>query len=217
MNSKACCIPRTSTGPTTRIIFEAIERPSLKRVVLDSLSNSGFWRRVASLPPPDLALKHYFARHKATVRCSTTSRPKGRTRLRSRHGVIALNGFTDYGAERRRLRIQKMRGQSFGGGYHDFTIKTGGVNVFPRLVAAGTQISFERNPLSSGVAGTDALLGGGVQQGSGTLVRTVRRGKEHLHVAVGVCCPGRGEKAAMSSSTKSSTCCSIGRTRLAST
>ena len=189
-------------GETTRMIFEAIERTSPKRVVLDSLSeirllaqSSLRYRRQI------LALKHYFARHKATVLMldDLTSEGADKTVHSVVHGVIALEQLApDYGAERRRLRIQKMRGQSFGGGYHDFTIKTGGVNVFPRLVAAGTQISFERNPLSSGVAEIDALLGGGVQQGSSTLVLGPSgAGKSIFMLQFVSAALERGEKAAM--------------------
>ena len=42
----------------------------------------------------------------------------------------------EYGAERRRLRVIKYRGQRFRGGYHDYLIKGGGLEVFPRLIAA---------------------------------------------------------------------------------
>ena len=53
------------------------------------------------------------------------------------HGVVLLEQLAiDYGAERRRLRVVKMRGIDFRGGFHDFTIRTGGLEIFPRLVAA---------------------------------------------------------------------------------
>ena len=87
------------------------------------------------------------------------------------HGVIRLEELApDYGAERRRLRVVKYRGQTFRGGYHDFTIKTGGVKVFPRLVAAEHRSDFNSRALQSGVAELDALLGGGVERGSSTLI-----------------------------------------------
>ena len=48
------------------------------------------------------------------------------------HGVIRLEELTpDYGAERRRLRVLKYRGQAYRGGYHDFIIQTGGGAGFP--------------------------------------------------------------------------------------
>jgi circadian clock protein KaiC len=53
------------------------------------------------------------------------------------HGVITLEqAAQEYGSERRRLRVVKMRGVKYRGGFHDFCIEKGGVSVFPRLVAA---------------------------------------------------------------------------------
>jgi KaiC/GvpD/RAD55 family RecA-like ATPase len=78
------------------------------------------------------------------------------------HGVTRLEELTpEYGAERRRLRVLKYRGQPFRGGYHDFTIKTGGVEVFPRLVAAEHRIRKVERVLSTGIEQLDELVGGG--------------------------------------------------------
>ena len=76
----------------------------------------------------------------------------------------------DYGAERRRMRVIKYRAQSFRGGFHDFVIRHGGAHVFPRLVAAEHRRDFARNRVTSGIAGLDGLLGGGIEQGSSTLL-----------------------------------------------
>ena len=76
----------------------------------------------------------------------------------------------DYGAERRRLRVKKMRGIDFRGGYHDFIIQTGGIEVFPRLVAAEHHKAFVGELAESGVAELDALLGGGLERGTSTLL-----------------------------------------------
>jgi circadian clock protein KaiC len=126
-------------GETTKLIFDALERVKPERVVLDSLSeirllaqSSLRYRRQV------LALKHHFARRGATVLLldDLTSETSDKTVHSVAHGVVHLQELApDYGAERRRLRVSKYRGQSFRGGYHDFTIKTGGVAVFPRLVA----------------------------------------------------------------------------------
>ena len=86
-----------------------------------------------------LAIKHYFARYGATVLLldDLTAEAADKTVHSVAHGVIRLEELApDYGAERRRVRILKYRGQEYRGGFHDFTITTGGVNVFPRLVAA---------------------------------------------------------------------------------
>ena len=87
------------------------------------------------------------------------------------HGVIRLEELApDYGAERRRVRILKYRGQPYRGGYHDFTIQTGGVQVFPRLVASEYRARKNSFVLSTDVAELDGLMGGGVESGSSTLV-----------------------------------------------
>jgi circadian clock protein KaiC len=161
-------------GETIATIFERFERVKPSRVVLDSLSevrllaqSSLRYRRQL------LALKHYFARHGATVLLldDRTSEISDKTPHSVVHGVIQLEELApDYGAERRRLRVSKYRGQAFRGGYHDFTIKTGGVAVFPRLVASEHRTNFARGQVKSGIAGLDALLGGGIEQGSSTLV-----------------------------------------------
>jgi len=87
------------------------------------------------------------------------------------HGVVRLEQiFPEYGAERRRLIVPKYRGVRFRGGYHDFRIKRGGLEVYPRLVAAEhrASVSFER--IASGIPEFDQLIGGGIERGSSTLI-----------------------------------------------
>ena len=161
-------------GETTRVIFEAVERTKASRVVVDSLSeirllaqSSLRYRRQI------LALKHYFARHGSTVLLldDLTADTLDKTVHSVAAGVIRLEEMTpDYGAERRRLRVIKYRAQSFRGGFHDFVIRHGGAHVFPRLVAAEHRGNFTRNRVTSGIAGLDGLLGGGIEQGSSTLL-----------------------------------------------
>src|SRR6202000_1485972 len=79
------------------------------------------------------------------------------------HGVIRLEELApEYGAERRRVRIIKYRGRKFRGGFQHFTIRAGGLEVYPRLISSEHRTDFARDPLPSGVAGLDAILGGGV-------------------------------------------------------
>jgi circadian clock protein KaiC len=161
-------------GETTKLIFEAVERSKATRIVLDSLSeirllaqSSLRYRRQI------LALKHYFARRGSTVLMldDLTTEAMDKTVHSVAHGVVRLEELTpDYGAERRRLRVIKYRAQAFRGGYHDFTIDQGGARVFPRLVAAEHRRTFRRTQVKSGVAALDALLGGGIELGSSTLV-----------------------------------------------
>src|SRR5919106_859568 len=187
-------------GETTKLIFDAIERSKPSRIVLDSLSeirllaqSSLRYRRQI------LAMKHYFARHGATVLMldDLTTNTNDKTVHSVAHGVIRLEELApSYGAERRRLRVIKYRGQKFRGGYHDFAIETGGVKVFPRLVAAEHKTRFARTRLASGNAELDLLLKGGVERGSSTLILgPAGTGKSLLTLHFAVAAVERGERA----------------------
>jgi circadian clock protein KaiC len=103
-----------------------------------------------------------------------------------------------YGAERRRLRILKYRGQAFRGGWHDFTIKTGGVRVFPRLVSAEHRTGFQRGQLTTGLDAFDQLLGGGVETGSSVLIiGPAGTGKSTIALQFVDAAVKRGEKVAL--------------------
>jgi circadian clock protein KaiC len=161
-------------GETIQRIVDAIEHLKPKRVVIDSLSeirllaqSSLRYRRQI------LALKHYFARYNSTVVLldDMTTESIDRAVHSTAHSVIHLDQLApNYGGERRRLRIVKCRGQAFRGGYHDFVISTGGIQVFPRLVAAEHRRRFHADMITSGVVGLDRLLGGGLAAGSSTLL-----------------------------------------------
>jgi circadian clock protein KaiC len=103
-----------------------------------------------------------------------------------------------YGGERRRLRVVKCRGQSFRSGYHDFTIRRGGVCVYPRLVAAEHRRPFADQIISSGIESLDALLGGGISAGSSTLINgPAGTGKSLLMLQYVASAIHRGERAAL--------------------
>src|SRR5262249_8426267 len=149
-----------------------------------------------------LAIKHYFAQRNATVLAldDLTTEALDKTAHSIAHGVIRLEELTpNYGAERRRIRVMKYRGQAFRGGYHDFVIKTGGLQIFPRLVSK--EQSSLQNPVSiltSGNAELDALLGGGIETGSSTLVLgPAGCGKSLLVFQFIAAAIRRGEKAAL--------------------
>jgi circadian clock protein KaiC len=189
-------------GETTRMIFERVERLKPERVVIDSLSeirllaqSSLRYRRQV------LALKHYFARHSATVLLldDLTTDALDKTVHSVAHGVMRLEELAPvYGAERRRVRVVKYRGRAFRGGFHDFTIKTGGLEVYPRLVAGEHKTDFARNPLPSSVPGLDAVLGGGLERGSSTLILgPAGTGKSLLTLYFAAAAIARGEKAAL--------------------
>ena len=189
-------------GETTKRIFEAFEQVKPQRVVLDSLSeirllaqSSLRYRRQI------LALKHYFARSGATVLMldDLSSEANDRTMHSVAHGVIRLDELSpEYGAERRRLRVVKYRGQRYRGGYHDFIIDTGGVKVFPRLVSAEHRKPFKREVLRTQSPELNALLGGGIERGSSVLILgPAGTGKSLLALTFVAGAINRGEKAAM--------------------
>jgi len=189
-------------GETTRIILDAVDRFKPQRIVLDSLSEirllaQGSLRYRRQI----LALKHYFARQGATVLLldDLTADVRDKTVHSVVHGVVHLEELApNYGSERRRLRVIKYRGQSFRGGYHDFSIKTGGVMVFPRLVANEHRTSFVRERLTSGVDRLDSLLGGGLERGSSTLlIGPAGTGKSTFALQFAAAAAGRGEKVAV--------------------
>ena len=189
-------------GETTRMIFQAVERLRPARVVIDSLSeirllaqSSLRYRRQV------LALKHYFTKHAATVLMldDLTTDALDKTVHSVAHGVIRVEELSpEYGAERRRIRVIKYRARKFRGGYHDFTIRTGGLEVYPRLVSAEHRRSFPRDRLPSGSEGLDALLGGGVERGASCLVLgPAGTGKSLVALYFIVSAVKRGEKAAL--------------------
>jgi circadian clock protein KaiC len=189
-------------GETTKAVFEAIERAQPTRIVLDSLSeirllaqSSLRYRRQI------LAMKHYFAKLGATVLMldDLTTDTNDKTVHSLAHGVIRLEELApSYGAERRRVRVIKYRGQSFRGGFHDLIISKGGVQIFPRLVSSEHKTEFTRDVLTSGISQLDELLGGGIEKGSGTLLMgPAGAGKSLLSLQFVVSAITRGEKAAL--------------------
>jgi circadian clock protein KaiC len=189
-------------GETTKQIFEAVNRAQPSRVVLDSLSeirllaqNSLRYRRQI------LSIKHYFARFNTTVMLldDLTADVADKTVHSVAHAVIRLEELAPaYGAERRRVRVVKYRGVKFRGGYHDSTITTGGLNVFPRLVASEYRANLKRVAMSSGIKELDQLLGGGIESGSSTLILgPAGTGKSLVAIVFVVAAISRGEKAAL--------------------
>ncbi len=163
-------------GETIRLIQEEVERVKPARVVFDSLSEM---RLLAQDPlryrRQVLALKQFFAPLKSTVLLvdDMTGDESGRdSHLHSlAHGVVTLERLTlDFGAARRRLQVQKLRGVDFIAGFHDFTIRRGGLEIYPRLIATRHHSDFTSETTPSGVAELDALLGGGPMRGTSTLL-----------------------------------------------
>jgi circadian clock protein KaiC len=159
---------------TTKAILAEVERVRPRRVVIDSLSEM---RLLAQSPlryrRQILALKQYFVGRQCTVFLldDLTSETEDLQLQSIAHGVVSLEQLSpEYGAERRRLRITKLRGQKYRGGYHDFIIERGGLDVFPRLVAAEHEGSLQRGLLKSGNKEVDSLLGGGLPYGTSAVL-----------------------------------------------
>ncbi|MBN6151571.1 AAA family ATPase [Xanthomonas sp. AmX2] len=184
---------------TTKLIFDEVERLNPSRVVLDSLSEL---RLLAQSPlryrRQVLALKHFFARRQCTViLLDDLSSQENDLQLHSiTHGVVMLEQLAiDYGAERRRLRVIKMRGIQFRGGYHDFTIEKGGLEIYPRLVAAEYKHHVIDEHVSSGNRELDVLLGGGLDRGTNALLLGAAGvGKSSLALSYAIAAARRGDR-----------------------
>jgi circadian clock protein KaiC len=166
--------PELELGDTMARMLKDIRELRPDRVVIDALSelrllSDSLLRYRRQL----LALKKFFRENLCTVlMLDDRSNPERDSHVESIvHGVIALEfDLTQYGSDRRRLRVRKLRGRSFMAGLHDYAIRTGGLEVFPRLVAARHEAHFERGPQPSGLPQLDQLLGGGPQFGTSTLL-----------------------------------------------
>ncbi len=189
-------------GETTEAMIAAVKEVRPQRVVLDSLSelrlvaqNMLRYRRQV------LALKHFLGDYDCTV-LLLDDQTGGREddHLQSiAHGVVVLEQLANlYGAERRRLRVAKMRGVAYRGGFHDFVIRRGGLDVFPRLIAAEHVKDFPDHEVSSGNAQLDSLLGGGVPAGSSTLLLgPAGTGKSSLATLFALSMAASGKRAAL--------------------
>lgn len=188
-------------GETVRGIIAQVEATDPQRVVLDSLSEL---RLLAQSPlryrRQIMALKLFFSQRNCTVlMLDDRTGEQGDRRLHSiAHGVISLEQVAgDFGAERRRLQIVKMRGLRYSGGYHDFTIESGGIAVYPRLIAANHERLFDPTLVTTGLPEMDALLGGGLMPGTNTLLLgPAGVGKTTTAVQCMLAALQRGEKAA---------------------
>jgi circadian clock protein KaiC len=188
-------------GETVRNIMMKVDSLRPRRVVLDSLSEL---RLLAQSPiryrRQILALKHFFSTRQCTVLFLDDKGASGHDlQLHSiAHGVISLEQtLSGFGSQRRRIHVVKMRGVRFRGGYHDFEIERGGLCVYPRLVAA-EHVSVEAGePVSTGSAQLNALLGGGLVPGTATLLTgPAGVGKTTVSVQCMVAALERGERAA---------------------
>ena len=189
-------------GETMQNILAAVRENKPARIVLDSLSELQLladsalrYRRQV------LALKQFLTNEGVTALfLDDCTGDKADLQVRSiAHGAVLLDNATkDYGAERRRIRVVKYRGVNFRGGYHDYKIVRGGLTVFPRLVASETRVMEKRPQIASGLERLDTLLGGGLEEGTSTLISgPPGTGKSSLATQFINAALGRGHRAAM--------------------
>jgi circadian clock protein KaiC len=187
---------------TTRSLLGAVDRVQPARLVLDSLSEMRLLARDAlRYRRQILSIKQHLAGRGCTVLLLDYQAETGRDlQLQSlAHGLVTLEHLApEYGGQRRRLRVQKLRGVGFREGYHDFSIARGGLVVCPRLVAAGDGHGQELEEVGSGVPELDALLGGGIARGTSTmLLGPSGVGKTTIASQYVFAGAGRGERAAV--------------------
>jgi len=189
-------------GETTRLMFQKIDALKPARLVLDSLSEM---RLLAQSPlryrRQILALKQYLARKEVTVLLldDMTAETHDLQVHSIAHGVITLEQMAlEYGAERRRLRVRKMRGVRFAGGYHDYIIRTGGLEVFPRLIAVEPTERHHKEIVRSVSDQLDQMLGGGLQRGTSTLlIGPAGSGKSSIALSYLIAAAKRGEHSSL--------------------
>jgi circadian clock protein KaiC len=187
---------------TTRKILEEVKRDRPSRVVIDSLSEL----RLLSGDPlryrrQILALKQFFTGQRCTVLVlddlTTTQRDLQVQSIA--HGAILLETtLPAFGSIRRRLSVTKLRGSDFRAGFHDYAIRRGGLEVYPRLVAAEHRHESSRDRLRSDLPGLDSLMGGGLEQGTSTLLTGASgTGKSSIAALFAVRAAERGEGSAL--------------------
>jgi circadian clock protein KaiC len=187
---------------TTQNILKEIERVQPNRMVLDSLSEIRLLARESlRFRRQILALKHFFTNRNCTVLLldDRTSNADHLQLQSIAHGVVVLEKVPrEYGRTRRRLHIGKMRGSVYREGYHDYTIETGGLNVYPRLVAAEHSRPSPDGVALSGLPELDALWGGGLDRGTSTLLLgPAGSGKSSIALSYAVEASRRGEHASI--------------------
>jgi circadian clock protein KaiC len=188
-------------GETMSGMMEEIERIDPDRVVIDAISQIRqladtelrYYRRL-------LALRDFLAARRATV-VITDNAPTVDMALNDLvFGELKLErNAPDYGDMRRSLHLEKMRGMAFHGGNHNFRIRTGGLDVFPRLEPGEKTPADETGPpVESGAEGLDALLGGGVEAGTACMiVGATGTGKTSVATLFAHSAARRGDRAAI--------------------
>jgi circadian clock protein KaiC len=187
---------------TTDRILQDVERTKPARIVIDSLSEL---RLLAGAPlryrRQILAFKQFFSGRRCTVLLldDLTSTAHDLQVHSIAHGAVLLEHTVPaFGGQRRRLSVTKFRASDFRGGYHDYRIRRGGLEVYPRLVAAEHRHASSRERLQSGLAGLDSLIGGGLERGTSTLIQgAAGTGKSSIGALFALRAAERGERSTL--------------------
>ncbi|CAO3407567.1 ATPase domain-containing protein [Azospirillum largimobile] len=188
-------------GETVRLITDRIEADDPELLVIDTVSELRLLAQdELSYRRQVLALKQFLqGRRCTTLILDDLTHLDGTTELHSlMHSVIVLEQIErSYGAARRRLRIAKMRGADYQSGWHDFAITRRNVLVFPSLIAEEHRGEFQPGSMESGLSALDELMGGGLTQGTTTmLVGPSGVGKSSIALQYVASAVRRGEHAA---------------------
>ncbi len=185
---------------TLKAILKRVEEIRPSRVVFDSLSELRLLaREQLRFRRQVLALKQYFSGRDCTVLLldDRTAGEDERDLQSIVHCAVRLENLPrEYGAKRRRVEVLKFRGVKFREGYHDYKLLTGGLEVYPRLVAAEHRTAFPKKAMQSGIPELDALLGSGLNAGTSTLILgPAGTGKSTISLLYAVSAAKRGEGA----------------------
>jgi circadian clock protein KaiC len=159
-----------------QLLLDEVRKTQPARVAFDSLSEFRLMAETALRYRRQLlTLKQQFEKFKSTVLLLDDKMNKAGVIdphvLSLTHGVIDMEQLSpDYGVSRRRMRVSKLRAVKFREGYHDYVIATGGLRVFPRMIASEHRTDFLPGAVSSGIKELDTLLGGGLDRGTTTLI-----------------------------------------------
>jgi circadian clock protein KaiC len=187
---------------TVALITGKVRELAPDRLVVDALTELRLLAEDAlSYRRQILTLKQAFAQSESTVLAldDLTESTPGLHLHSLVHGIISLEQRRmSYGVFRRRLSILKLRGTDFRSGYHDYVIRTGGVTVYPSLIATEHQAEFGLESLSSEIGPLDELVGGGLRRGTSTLlIGPSGVGKSSLALQYAMAATRRGHRAAV--------------------
>lgn len=155
--------------PTTRRIVGEIETLKPQRVFLDAMTQ---FRYLSAEPfqffKQVLSFLRFLAAQGATVVFSSEASPSAPDEDLQfmADGVITLD-VTPHG---RVINVAKFRGSGFLDGWHSLRLDGSGLRVFPQLIPGLPSAESVAELLSSGLPELDALLHGGIERGTVSIV-----------------------------------------------